>query len=220
MSNRTLSLTEDVYNYLLSHTAEETAVQKRLREYTAELEWSQMQISPEQGQFMAFLIRLLAVRKAIEVGVFTGYSSLTVAQALPADGQLVACDINKEWTDIARQYWREAGVEQKIELHLADAKRTLNVLVNSGYRDQFDFAFIDADKGNYDSYYEACLKLVRPGGLIMVDNTLWGGDVANIRIDDHDTQAIRDLNSKIKNDRRVDLCMLPIADGISLVRRL
>lgn len=219
MSNRTLNLTEDVYQYLLDHTAEETQQQRQLRQLTSQLEFANMQIAPEQGLFMAFLVKLLGIRMALEIGVFTGYSSLSVAQALPDDGKLVACDINREWTDIARQYWREAGVEDKIELHLADAKGTLHVLMNSGYRDQFDFAFIDADKGNYDAYYEACLELVRPGGLIMIDNTLWGGDVANVQVNDHDTQAIRRLNRKIREDRRVEYCMLPVADGLTLVRR-
>ena len=220
MSNRTLNLTDDLYNYLLRHTSEESGVQQKLRQHTARLEWSQMQIAPEQGAFMAFLVKLLGVRKAIEVGVYTGYSSLSVAQALPADGLLIACDISEEWTDIARQYWREAGVEQKVELYLGEAVETLSRLIESGQANQFDMAFIDADKENYSRYYEFCLKLLRPGGLILIDNTLWGGDVVNVRVQDKDTSAIREFNSQLTRDRRVDRCLLPVADGLTLLRKL
>lgn len=220
MSNRTLNLTDRLYDYLLAQMPDESNAQRKLREHTAGLEWSQMQIAPEQGAFMAFLIRLTGARKALEVGVYTGYSSLSVAQALPSDGRLVACDINREWTDIARQYWQQAGVEAKIDLHLRPATETLQLLIDQGHKNQFDFAFIDADKANYDAYYELCLKLIHPGGLILIDNTLWGGDVADIRITDTDTQAIRALNTKLKKDRRVDQCLLPLADGIALIRKL
>lgn len=220
MSNRTLNLTDNLYSYLLQHSAQESGVQQKLREHTARLEWSQMQIAPEQGAFMAFLVKLLGVRKAIEVGVYTGYSSLSVAQALPSDGRLIACDISKEWTDIARQYWRAAGVEQKVELHLGEAVDTLSRIIDSGQANQFDMAFIDADKENYGRYYEYCLKLLRPGGLILVDNTLWGGDVADIRVQDKDTCAIREFNRQLTRDRRVDRCMLPVADGLTLLRKL
>ncbi len=220
MSNRTLNLNDTLYDYLLAHSPDETDAQMNLREHTAGLEWSQMQIAPEQGFFMAFLVRLLGVRNALEIGVYTGYSSLSVAQALPGDGRLVACDVSKEWTDIARQYWQQAGVDQKIDLHLRPATETLQSLLDDGQRNRFDFAFIDADKENYDGYYEYCLKLIRPGGLILVDNTLWGGDVANIHIKDKDTRAIRALNDKIKRDRRIEQCLLPIADGIAMIRKL
>ena len=178
-----------------------------------------MQIAPEQGQFMAFLVKLIGVRNAIEVGVYTGYSSLSVALALPQDGKLIACDVNKEWTDIAKSYWQQAGVDYKVELRLAPALETLHQLLRDKQQGKFDFAFIDADKVNYEKYYEACLKLLRPGGLILIDNTLWGGDVANIRIQDADTVAIRNLNLKLKQDSRVDMCLLPVADGLTLLRK-
>lgn len=219
MSNRTLNLDDRLYRYLLEHTAEESITQRELRQHTAGLEWSQMQIAPEQGQLMAFLVKLLGVRNAIEIGVYTGYSSLSVAQALPEDGRLLACDINKEWTDIARQYWIKAGVEHKIDLRLGDALETLNALVTSDHQYHFDLVFIDADKSNYRSYFELCLRLLRSGGLILIDNTLWGGSVADGRINDADTCAIRELNRHLKNDRRVDMCMLPVADGLTLVRK-
>lgn len=219
MSNRTLNLDDPLYTYLLEHMAEETPIQKELRQHTAGLEWSQMQIAPEQGQFMAFLVKLLGVRNAIEIGVYTGYSSLSVAQALPADGTLLACDINKEWTDIARQYWVRAGVEHKIDLRLGDAIDTLRSMLDSEKKYRFDFAFIDADKSNYRNYLELCLRLVRSGGLILIDNTLWGGSVADKRVNDTDTNAIRDLNRHLKYDRRVEICMLPVADGLTLVRK-
>lgn len=220
MSNRSLNLTEQLYQYLLDHSLRETEAQQKLRERTARMESSNMQIAPEQGQFMAFLVKLIGARNALEVGVFTGYSSLSVALALPSDGQLVACDVNKEWTELAREYWREAGVEHKIDLHIAPALHTLQGLVEQGKQNQFDFAFIDADKENYDGYFELCLKLVRPGGLILIDNTLWGGDVANIQVNDKDTRAIRALNKKLHGDRRVDLSHLPLADGVTLLRKL
>ena len=217
MTKKTLNLTDNLYQYLLDNSLRETELQKKLRQHTAGLEWSQMQIAPEQGQFMAFLVKLLGVKKVIEVGVYTGYSSLSVAQALPADGQLIACDINKEWTDIAQQYWREAGVDNKINLHLAPAQETLQGLINNEQHKTYDFAFIDADKENYDAYYESCLTLLRPGGLLLIDNTLWGGAVADDKIKDKDTVAIRELNTKIQHDQRVEMCMLAVADGLTLV---
>ena len=219
MSNRTLNLTDSLYHYLLDHSLRESAAQKQLREHTAGIEWSQMQIAPEQGQFMAFLIKLIGARKAIEIGVYTGYSSLSVAQALPVDGNLIACDVNKEWTDIARQYWQIADVENRIDLRLAPAVETLKTLLAEGKQCSFDFVFIDADKENYDQYYELSLMLLRSGGLIVIDNTLWGGDVANIHIQDKDTVAIRQLNKKLIKDKRVELSMLPVADGLTLVRK-
>jgi len=220
MSNKTLDLTDNVYSYLLENSLRETDLQKKLREQTKNIELSQMQIAPEQGQFMSFLVKLLNIKKAIEVGVYTGYSSLKVAQAMPEDGQLIACDVNKEWTDIARQYWDEARVSHKISLQLAPALDTLSGLINDGHSNQFDFAFIDADKENYDHYYEMCLTLLRPQGLLLIDNTLWDGAVANNNINDADTVAIRKLNKKLLTDDRVELSMLPVADGLTLCLKL
>ncbi|MBI3186704.1 MAG: class I SAM-dependent methyltransferase [Gammaproteobacteria bacterium] len=220
MSSRTLNLTEQLYQYLLDVSVKETAVQKTLRIATQGMQQSNMQIAPEQGQFMAFLVKLTGARKCLEIGVFTGYSALSVAQALPADGKIIACDVNQEWTDMARTYWRNAGVEKKIDLRIAPAIETLQQLLDDGGQSSFDFAFIDADKTNYDRYYESTLRLLRSGGLIVIDNTLWGGDVANIRVQDEDTRAIRELNKKLLNDRRVDMTLLPVADGLTLVRKL
>ncbi len=220
MSNRTLNLTEQLYQYLLDVSVKETAVQKTLRIATQGMQQSNMQIAPEQGQFMSFLVKLTGARKCLEIGVFTGYSALSVAQALPADGKIIACDVNQEWTDMARTYWRNAGVEKKIDLRIAPAVETLQQLLDDGGQSSFDFAFIDADKTNYDRYYESTLRLLRSGGLIVIDNTLWGGDVANIRVQDEDTRAIRELNKKLLNDRRVDMTLLPVADGLTLVRKL
>ncbi len=219
MSNRTLQLTDAVYDYLLAHSLKETPVQQQLRKETAGMEKSVMQIAPEQGQFMAFLIKLIAARKVIEIGVYTGYSSLAVALALPDDGKLVACDINREWTDVAQRYWKQAKVDHKIELNLAPADETLQKLLEQGQQTSFDFVFIDADKTGYDHYYEKALQLVRVGGLIVIDNTLWGGDVVDVQVQDEDTVAIRKLNKKLVDDKRVDVCMLPVADGLTLLRK-
>lgn len=220
MSNRTLNMTDELYRYMLDNSLRETAVQKSLRAHTASLEWSQMQIAPEQGQFMAFLVRMIGARRALEVGVYTGYSSLSVALALPSDGRLVACDINREWTDIACQFWEQAGVAHKIDLRLAPAIDTLQHLLDEGQASSYDFAFIDADKENYDRYYELCLKLLCSGGLIAIDNVLWGGDVADARVNDKDTRAIRQLNRRLQADQRVDLSLVPIADGLTLLRKI
>jgi predicted O-methyltransferase YrrM len=219
MSNRTLSVTDDIYRYLLEHSVREPEVLARLRAATAKMPQANMQIAPEQGQLMAFLARLIGARRCIEVGVFTGYSSLAVALALPDDGHIVACDVSEEWTKLARQYWREAGVEKKIELRLQPAARTLEELLAAGQADRFDFAFIDADKTSYGVYYELLLKLVRRGGLIMVDNTLWSGKVADPKVQDPDTAALRAFNARLHGDERIDLTLLPIADGITLARR-
>ena len=220
MPNRTLNLTDRLYQYVLDHSLRETSPQIALRKATQYMQWAQMQIAPEQGQFMAFLIKLIGARKCLEVGVFTGYSTLAVAQALPEDGKIIACDINQEWTDIARKYWQEANVMHKIDLRLAPAAETLQKLLEQGQQCSYDFAFIDADKTGYDNYYELTLKLLRSGGMIILDNTLWGGSVADVAIQDADTQAIRAINIKIKNDRRVDMSLLPLADGLTLVRKL
>lgn len=216
MSNKTLNLTDNLYQYLLDTSLRENSCQKKLREYTESIEFSQMQISPEQGQFMGLLVKMLNVKKAIEVGVFTGYSSLCIAQALAHDGELIACDISKQWTDIARQYWLEAGVDKKITLHLSPAKITLQSLIDKGLGGSIDFAFIDADKENYDQYFELCLELLRPGGCIIIDNTLWDGAVADASINDKDTLAIRKLNKKLHFDERIELSMLPVSDGLTL----
>ncbi len=219
MSAKTIPVTDTIWQYLLDATVREPAVLSKLRDETSRMPRGGMQISPEQGQFMALLVELIGARRAIEVGVFTGYSSLCVACALPADGQLVACDVSEEFTNVARRYWREAGVEAKIDLRLGPALATLNALIAQGGRGTYDFAFIDADKSNYDGYYERCLELVRSGGLIAVDNTLWSGAVADPSKQDPDTRAIRELNAKITDDPRVTSSLVPIGDGLLLARK-
>jgi len=219
MSKRTLDLSDKVYDYLLNHSLREPELLAELRRETSQLEMSIMQISPEQGQFMSLLVKVLGVKRAIEVGVYTGYSSLSVAMAMPSDGELIVCDTNEEWTNIASRYWARAGLSERITLMLAPALDTLKSLIKSGQAGQFDFAFIDADKTNYKNYYDCCLELIRPGGMIAIDNVLWDGAVADDTDDSEDTQAIRELNDYIHQDQRVDLSMLPIGDGLSLVRR-
>lgn len=219
MSARTIAVTDAIWQYLIDVTVREPPVLTKLRGETSRMPSGGMQISPEQGQFMALLVELLGVKRALEVGVFTGYSSLRVALAMPADGHIVACDVSEEYTNVARRYWREAGVDQKIELRLGPALATLNALIAEGARGSFDFAFIDADKSNYGGYYERSLELVRSGGLIAVDNTLWSGAVADASRKDADTRAIRDLNAKIANDPRVSSSLLPIGDGLFLARK-
>jgi predicted O-methyltransferase YrrM len=219
MSRRTIDMTDPLYDYLLAHSLREPALFARLRQETDKLPAGRMQISPEQGQFMRLLIELTGARKAIEVGTFTGYSSLSVASALPADGHLWCCDVSEEFTSVARRYWKEAGLEKKITLTLAPATETLPRLIADGHAGSFDFAFIDADKANYDSYYESLLTLLRPGGLIAVDNVLWSGAVAKPEKTDADTVAIRALNAKIHKDERVTMTLLPIGDGLTLARK-
>ena len=219
MSNRTIVLTDELYGYLQGVSLREAEVLKKLRAETAKLPMAGMQICPEQGQFMGMLVKLMGVKRALEVGVFTGYSGLSVALALPADGRLVACDVNAEWTGIARRYWQEAGVAGKIELRLAPAVETLRGLVAAGESGKFDFAFIDADKNNYDAYYELCLTLLRPGGLVTIDNVLWHGKILDAKDTDANTVALRALNQKIHSDQRVDVSMLPIGDGLTLARK-
>lgn len=220
MSKRTLHLTDQLYDYLLDVSLRESPALRRLRDETAQLPMARMQISPEQGQFMALLLRLMGARHTLEIGVFTGYSTLCAALALPDEGRIVACDVNPEWTSIAQRHWRDAGVAHKIDLRLAPAADSLNALVAQGQQNRFDFAFIDADKGNYGVYYETCLNLVRPGGLIAIDNVLWGGAVADPTANDEDTRAIRALNDKLHRDSRIELSLVPIADGLTLARRL
>ncbi len=219
MARRSLDLTDRLYDYLLAVSLRELPVLARLREETATLPLAVMQIAPEQGQFMALLVELIGARRTLDVGTFTGYSALAVALALPADGRVVACDVNPETAAVARRYWAEAGVADKIEMHLAPASETLDRLIGEGQAGSFDFAFIDADKSNYDAYYEASLRLLRPGGLIAVDNVLWNGAVAVPSREDPDTAAIRALNEKIRDDGRVSLSLVPIGDGLTLARK-
>jgi len=202
--------------YMQSVSLREPDVLTRLREETSRMSMSMMQIAPEQGQFMQLLVKALGVRHAIEVGVFTGYSTLCVALAMPDDGRIVACDINKKWTDIAQRYWKEADVDHKIELRLAPALETLDALIDERLQNKFDFAFIDADKAGYKDYYERVLALIRPGGLIAIDNTLWNGNVTDESDQTESTQAIRDINRHIHADERVDISLLPIGDGLTL----
>ena len=209
-------LTDELSAYLRSVSLRESELLRRLREETATLPQSSMQIAPEQGQLMGLLARALGVRRAIEIGVFTGYSSLNVALALPPDGTLIACDMSDEWTSVARRYWREAGVADKIDLRLGPALATLDDLLGSGHAGQFDFAFIDADKANYRNYYERTLALLRRGGLILVDNVLWHGRVIAASVQDADTIAIREFNAFLHSDERIGLSVLPVGDGLTL----
>lgn len=220
MSNKTFTLSDDLYAYLFEHSVREPDILRRLREETGRDSMARMQIAPEQGQLMQLLVRLMGARRYLEVGVFTGYSSLAVALALPADGRILACDVSDTWTKVARKYWAEAGVADKIDLRLAPALQTLDGLIAAGAAGSFDFTFIDADKTSYRAYYERALTLVRVGGLIAVDNTLWEGRVADPKARDVDTLAIRDFNRHLRDDRRVHLCLVPIGDGLSLALKL
>ena len=220
MTRKSIELTDAIHDYLLSSCLRENDIQRELREVTASHKMAMMQIAPEQGQFMALLVRLLQAKNIIEIGVFTGYSSLCMALAMPADGQIIACDINEEYTTIARGYWQKAGVNDRIELVLAPAIETLDKLLAGDRAGRFDFIFIDADKTGYDEYYERSLQLLRTGGLIMVDNTLWYGKPADPEQNDKDTQAIRAFNDKLHRDERVYISMLPVADGITLALKL
>lgn len=216
MSNRSITLTDPIYQYMNDVSLREAPVLRALREETAALTQRSMQIAPEQGQFMALLVRLLRARRYLEIGVFTGYSSLATALALPADGRIVACDVSEEWTAIARRYWEQGGVAHKIDLRIAPATSTLDALLQHGQAGTFDLAFIDADKTNYLAYYESTLQLLRPGGLVLIDNTLWSGRVADPGVNDPDTVALRELNSALLRDERVDLSLLPVGDGLTL----
>ena len=202
-------------DYVDGNWLRDSAVKRRLREETARLSAGGMQIAAHQGQQMALLARAMGARRAVEVGTFTGYSSLCLAEALPVDGKLWCCDVSEEWTRIARRAWKEAGVESRIELTIGPALGTLDWLLAQGLAGQLDLAFIDANKDDYDAYYERCLKLVRPGGLLLIDNVLWGGSVAKLEIDDRDTKAIRALNAKLKADERVDLALFAVGDGMT-----
>jgi len=219
MTTQTLGLEHNLYEYLLSVSVREPEILTQLRQETAQHPMGRMQIAPEQGQLMSLLIQLIGAQKTLEIGVFTGYSTLVVALALPKTGKVVACDISEEFTAIARRYWQQAGVAEKINLHIAPAMETLDRLLADGEAETFDFAFIDADKSNYDSYYERSLQLVRPGGLIAIDNVLWSGRVADPQVQDNRTKKIRAFNQKLHQDSRVTLSLIPIADGLTLVRK-
>ena len=220
MNNRNVKLDDRLYAYLQEHSLREHPVLRELREATADMKHAGMQVAPEQGQLMGLLARAVKAKRAIEVGVFTGYSSLSVALALPPDGKLVACDVNEEWTAMARRYWEKAGVAKKIELRLQPAQKTLDELIAAGESGTYDFAFIDADKSRYMAYYERCLTLLRAGGMIVIDNTLWSGQVADPAVSDDDTNAIRKMNDAVHRDSRVTASLLPIGDGVTLALKL
>ena len=219
MSDITLNLTPALYSYLRNNSLREPEILKKLRAETRKTSEPQMQISPEQGQFMGLLIELLGAKKTLDIGTFTGYSALVVALSLPENGKVIACDISTEWTTIAKQYWKAAKVSHKIDLKLTPALETLDKLLAGGEGNTFDFAFIDADKENYLSYYERSLALLRTGGLIAIDNVLWSGRVADPAVEDSVTVSIREFNSKISMDNRVTISMLPVGDGLTLARK-
>jgi predicted O-methyltransferase YrrM len=218
MARRSLELDDRLYEYLVQFGTRESELLKDLRTETAKMPGAGMQIGPEQGAFMGLLVELIGAKRALEIGTFTGYSSLCIAGALPADGKLICCDVSEEYTKVARNYWRRAGLESKIELRLGPAVATLDALIDADV-EPFDFAFIDADKTNYGNYYDRAMKLVRPGGLIAIDNVLWGGAVAKPEENDEDTKAIRAVNEKVRNDERVTLALAPIGDGLTLARK-
>jgi predicted O-methyltransferase YrrM len=218
MANRRTAIDDTLYAYVVAHGVREHPAQAGLREATRAQPHAGMQIGPDQGQFLGLLTRIANVRRAIEVGVFTGYSALSVALAMPDDGYLLACDVSEEYTRVGRPFWEQAGVAHKIDLRLAPAVQTLDAQLAAGAAGSFDFAFIDADKSSYDAYYERCLKLLRPGGVVAIDNVLWGGSVARTA-EDADTLALQALNEKIHADERVDMTMLPIGDGVTLARK-
>ena len=216
---RAITMTDELYRYLLEHSLRDHPVLRELREETSTLPMARMQVAPEQGQFLALLARLTGARRCLEIGVFTGYSSAAVAMALPDDGTILALDVNEEWTAIARRYWTKAGVDKKIDLRIGKAIGTLDTLISLRESGRYDFAFIDADKASYLDYYERCLELVRRGGLIAVDNTLWSGRVADPGNDEADTVALRAFNEALHGDERIDLSLLPVGDGLTLARK-
>jgi caffeoyl-CoA O-methyltransferase len=219
MSRGFIQITPALADYVLAHSLREPKPLQRLREETAKIPMGGMQISPAQGQFMQLLVRLTGATRYLEIGTFTGYSSLAVALAMPPEGRLVCCDTSEKWTAVARRYWKKAGVADKVELRLAPASETLDALLGAGGAGTFDLAFIDADKTNYDVYYERALALLRRNGLVLIDNVLWGGSVADRRKNDPDTAALKALNRKIHRDERVDLSLLPLGDGLTLARK-
>jgi len=216
MSNKTLDINDELLGYILKTGVNESPLEKRLRDETLSLAMGKMQIAPEQGQFMSFIAKLMNASSYLEIGVFTGYSMLKIVKAMGKDSKAVGCDISKAWTDIAKRYWKEEGIVSQIDLRLNEAKETLGTLESS----RFDLAFIDADKESYDVYYEECLRLLKPRGLLMIDNIFWGGDVANEKTQDKDTLAIQALNKKIFTDPRVEASMLSIGDGLMMVKKL
>lgn len=220
MSNQTLQLTPELHRYLLDVSLREPDLLRRLRAETAEDPMARMQIAPEQGQFMQMLVRMLGASRCIEVGVYTGYSSLAIALALPGNGKVLACDVSTEWTAVGQRYWAEAGVADRIDLRIGPAAETLASELAANGANQWDFAFIDADKVHYDTYYEQCLELLRPGGIIAIDNVFWDGSVIDPDVTDADTEAIRTLNRKLHRDTRVDISMVPIGDGLTLARKI
>ncbi|HEY9847160.1 MAG TPA: class I SAM-dependent methyltransferase [Candidatus Caenarcaniphilales bacterium] len=220
MSTKTFTLSDRLYDYYLSVSSREPEILQQLRAETAQHPLAAMQVSPEQGQFMALLIQLMGATKTLEIGTFTGYSSLWVALALPACGKIVACDVSEEWTSVARRYWQQAGVAEKIDLRLAPALATLEQLLATEQTNSFDFAFIDADKENYLQYFELSLQLIRPGGLIAIDNVLWSGRVAEPQVQDKSTTALRAFNQKLHHDQRISLSLIPIGDGLTLALKL
>ncbi|MDA0709583.1 MAG: class I SAM-dependent methyltransferase [bacterium] len=217
MSSRNSNIPDELYDYIIDTSLRDQPLLKRLRDKTAAMKNGGMQISPDQGQFMALLIKLIGAKKTLEVGVFTGYSSLIVAQALPDDGQIIACDISEEFTSIAKPFWKEAGVAHKIDLRIGPAKDSLDALLSSGHANSFDFAFIDADKEGYPDYYERSLKLLRPGGLILIDNAFMGNRVTHAT--EGGPKIVKDLNAALKTDQRVDVSLLSIGDGLYLARK-
>ena len=219
MSNKSIVLTDDLQQYMVDVGVREAPILARLREETSALPMHQMQIAPEQGSFMALLVELMGATRCLELGTFTGYSSLAVAMALPADGRIVCCDVSREWTDIARRYWHEAGVEDRVDLRLGPALETLDAMLAAAEANSYDFAFIDARKEEYDDYYERTLELLRPGGLMAIDNIFQGGDVVDASDGSSDTVAVRALNEKIRRDERVSISLVPIADGLMLARK-
>lgn len=219
MEQDSLDIGLDLLRYMRAVSVRESAALAKLREETARLDKTNLQIAPEQAAFMQMIARLMEVRAVLEVGTFTGYSALALAEAMPESGRIITCDVNEEWTAIARRYWRDAGVDSKIDLEIGDARETLDTLISRGHAGRFDLAFIDADKENYDTYYEQCLKLMRPGGLILIDNTLWYRQVIDPETNDPDTAALKALNQKLYEDARITLCMLPVGDGMTLARK-
>jgi len=220
MSARTIDVDDRLYEYMLDVGVREQAILAELREATAGHEWARMQISPEQGQLMQMLVRMLGAKNCIEVGTFTGYSALAVALALPDDGRLVACDISKEFTDVGMPFWEKAGVAGRIDLRIAPASETLDAMIAAGEAGRYDFAFIDADKPGYPDYFERCLSLIRHGGVICVDNIFMGGGVADPDTGSDNARAMRQFNAALKGDARVDISLVPIGDGLTLARKI
>ena len=219
MARYNIVLDDKLYPYFQKVAFDEAPVLAELRDRTASLPLAVMQISPEQGAFMAMMVRLTGARRILEIGTFTGYSSLAMAMALPPDGMILASDVSEEWTSIAREFWAKAGVSNRISLVLKPGREVIADLMAKGEAGSFDMMFIDADKEQYDAYYEGGLKLLKTGGLMLIDNVLWGGDVANPEKNDADTQAFRALNAKIRKDARVDFSMVPIGDGVTMVHK-